>query len=296
MKLAAGTISQALRAAEESLSPVTETPRLDAEILLAHAMGMNRSRLLARLRDPFDAPGFEALLQRRLDSEPIAYILGEWEFFSMDFATRAPVLVPRPETEHLVESALEYLADHPAANEMLDLCTGTGCVAISIAKNASRVHAIAVDIASYAVELARENVARHQLSTRVEVRQGDLFAPLAGPPIPSFDVICANPPYVADAEWDSLPLCIRRHEDPGALLSGPDGLDLVRRIADEGRAWLREGGLLAMEIADGQSGTVCALMAALGYQVLPPVNDLAGIPRIVRGLMCAGSPRQGNLV
>ena len=108
------------------------------------------------------------------------------------------------------------------------------------------------------------------------------------PPSRRFNAVCANPPYVAETEWDSLPLCIRRHEDPLALLAGPDGLDLVRRIADEARHWLLPDGLLAMEIGDGQSDDANELMSGLGYKVLPPVRDLAGIERIVRGTAPAG--------
>lgn len=284
MSPARGTVAQILHAAENALAPVTETPRLDAEILLARAMGVSRSRLLAMLRDACDAPGFEALLERRLNSEPIAYILGEWEFFSLEFVVRPPVLVPRPETEHLVESVLEHLAQCAPAAQALDLCTGSGCVAVSVAKNAPETSVTAVDIAPYAVTLAKENAVRHGLGDRMTVLQGDLFNALTGPPARRFGAVCANPPYVAETEWDALPLCIRRHEDPLALLAGSDGLDLVRRIADEARHWLIPGGMLAMEIGDGQSGDVNALMSALGYKVLPPVRDLAGIERIVRAI------------
>lgn len=273
-----------LTEAARQLDTVTETPRLDAEILLAHALGCSRAQLLARLREDGEAPGFEVLIARRLNYEPIAYIVGEWEFFSMSFLCRAPVLVPRPETEHLVEVALEHLGKTAGPASVLDLCTGTGCAAIAIAKNAPGCRVTATDISPDALTLARENAARHRV--RVDFHAGDLFSalPEAAPP---FDVIVANPPYVEESDWPGLSPVIRMHEDPRALLAGPDGMEIIRRIVAEASAWLKPGGLLALETGERQSDPVRALFATTGFTHIAARNDLAGIPRIIYGIIPA---------
>lgn len=270
------TLGALLAAAAQRLDAVTDTPRLDAELLLAHALGTTRARLLTRLPDAVRVPGLDALLARRLDHEPIAYITGAWEFFSLDFLTRAPVLVPRPETEHLVETALRHLGARPASR-VLDLCTGTGCVAISIAKNCPGACVDAVDLQPHAIALARENTARH--SANVAVFQGDLFAALADPSV-KYDVIVSNPPYISPEEYAQLPPVILKHEDPVALLAGDQGLDIVRRILLEAPAWLAPGGLLALEIGDTQAGAARALAQDTGWRDIAFVHDLAGHARI----------------
>lgn len=274
------TVGERLREAAAALASVSDTPRLDAEILLAHALGMRRAKLLAELRSPLPASEFEALLARRLNHEPIAYILGEWEFYSLSFACRAPILVPRPETEHLVEVALSHLRTTTQAR-VLDLCTGTGCVAMAIARNLPEAKVTAVDLNPSAVALARENAAR--LGVEVTVLEGDLFAPLLDQP--PFDAIIANPPYVPVREWDSLPEVIQKHEDPKALLSGDDGLDLIRRIASEAGAHLSHGGLLAMEIGEDQGGAAQAIFDSHGFGQVQVLKDFAGQDRIVYGAL-----------
>ncbi len=274
------TVAEALRAAERRLAQTSDSPRLDAEFLLAYAMGVERSRMLMRLDEPVPADALESYLARRAAGEPIAYILGTWEFYSLEIEVEPPVLVPRPETEHLVEAVLEFIGDRPA--RVLDLCTGTGCVAVAIAKNAPRVQVLAADIEPRYIDLARRNAARHGLQDRVHTAQGDLFAALpAGDPL--FDVICANPPYVAQREWDGLSETIRHYEDPGALLSGPDGLDCVRRISADAQKFLKPGGLLAIEIGAGQVEAVRSLLHSAGYEDIRFHRDLAGIDRITSG-------------
>jgi release factor glutamine methyltransferase len=266
-----------LRHAAERLAAVSDTPRLDAEILMAHVLGCSRAALMARLRDPADdAPGFDALLERRLAWEPVAYLLGSWEFFSLEFAVAPPLLVPRPETEHLLEAVLEHAGTQPMS--ILEIGTGTGCVAVALAVSAPAVRVVATDIQPKALEVAGHNAGKHRCEDRVSFRSGPFFEPVL--PGETFDAVCSNPPYVEARAYETLSPTIREHEDPGALIGGEDGLDCVRAIVAGARHFLRPGGLLAIEIGDGQYGAVQALMTDAGYADARFVPDLAGIERI----------------
>jgi release factor glutamine methyltransferase len=225
-----------------------------------------------------DTAPLESLVLRRLAHEPVAYILGNWEFFSLEFDVMPPLLVPRPETEHLVEVALDYLGD--SRGRVLDLCTGTGCIILSIAKNAKGGEWWATDLNPLAVSTARANAARHGVA--LNLVEGDLFAPLPGDARP-FDVIVSNPPYVEDREWEGLAPDIRNYEDPRALLSGSDGLDCVRRIVADASEWLVPGGLLALEMGESQGPALRALLAGAGYEDIKITKDLAGHDRIASG-------------
>lgn len=272
------SLADELAVATAQLEPVSDSPRLDAEILLAHALGISRSSLLARLDDSPGVEGFSDLLRRRLSFEPIAYILGEWEFFSLSLEVCPPVLVPRPETEHLVERVLEFVHDTPA--KIVEIGTGTGCVSIAIACNAPTVSIIATDIRSENLELTTRNAARHAVQHRIECRVGETFEPIR-PDDGPIDVICSNPPYVEEGKWDTLSPIIRLHEDKAALLSGSDGLDMIRQLISKGRNHLRPGGLLAFEIGMGQYEQVRALLEEHNYADIDVTRDLAGIERIV---------------
>jgi len=272
------TIGEKLAHGERSLANVTETPRLDAEILLCDALSLTRPQLLARLTEAVEAPRFQSLLDRRAAHEPIAYILGEWEFYSLPLYVTPPLLVPRPETEHLVDRVLRFIGNDSC--HVLDLCTGTGCAAVAIAKNAPQAHVTATDINPTAIQIAERNAVRHDVRDRISFSQGDLFDPLAAPTA-SFDIISANPPYVEDGDWDSLAPVIRLYEDPRALKAGADGLDLVRRIAASAQAYLRDGGLLAMEIGAGQAAAARAIVEEHQYDNIEFEPDLAGIERVL---------------
>lgn len=274
----AATVADILAKSADQLTPVTETPRLEAEMLLAHALNMSRASLLARLQESVDAPDFEVLLTRRLAYEPLAYIFGEWEFFGLSMLVTPPLLTPRPETEHLVERALAFLAGQQAPCILVDTCCGTGCVATAIARNAPGHCVYAVDIRRDAVETAHRNAVRHHVT--VHSLQGDFVAPFIVP----VDCIVANPPYVPDGEWDSLSPVITRHEDPGALLAGVDGLTCIRSLVPQAAHCLRPGGMLALEIGETQYDTVAALFRAHDFENIMCDRDLAGIKRIISGI------------
>jgi len=272
------TVREVLAETAKRLASVTETPEFEANLLAGHAWGWDRARLIMNAASAADVDLLEPLVLRRLAHEPVAHILGNWEFFSLEFDTPPPLLVPRPETEHLVEVALDHLGD--SEGRVLDLCTGTGCVVLSIAKNARGGEWWAGDLNPIAVDAARANAARHGVT--LNVVEGDLFAPLpadAGP----FDVIVSNPPYVQDDEWEGLAPDIRNYEDPRALLSGSDGLDCIRRIVAQAQDWLVPGGLLALEMGEAQGPALRTLLAGAGYEEIKIAKDLAGHNRIASG-------------
>lgn len=282
------TIADWIAGAAHRLAALSDTPRLDAELILAHVTRIPRAGILARLREAApESAELDALVARRERGEPLAYLFGTWEFFSLEFEVEPHALVPRPETEHLVEAVLEFIGERPAA--VLDLCTGTGCAAVSIAVNAPSARVLATDIAPRYVELAARNAARHGVSGRVALREGDLFEVVKHGE--TFDAICANPPYVEAADWTNLAPTIREFEDPGALLAGDDGLDVIRAIVSGARTYLRPGGLLALEIGQGQSGPVRQLFEESGYGNVAFRRDLAGIERIATGRI--SRPLQG---
>lgn len=268
------TLASIIADAAERLAEVTDTPRLDAEILLAHVLKMPRARLLASLQEVASNDAFEALLERRIAGEPIAYILGEWEFFSRTFVVEPPVLVPRPETEHLVEAVLENVGER--LPRILEIGTGTGCIAVSLACERPDAAITATDIRPGNLALARRNAIRHEVEARITFVESDLFEHITG----TFDAICSNPPYVAEADWSELSTTIREYEDRAALVSGGDGLDCIRRLVAEAPAHLEPYGVLAFEFGTGQRPAIEALLTEHGYCDIRFIRDLAGIDRV----------------
>jgi release factor glutamine methyltransferase len=248
-----------------------DTPRLDAEVLLADVLGTDRAALHADPRqvlEPDAARRFDELVRRRVRREPVAYILGKAHFRELDLLVDHRVLVPRPETELLVE-----LADD--GQRVLDVGTGSGAIALAIAQERSGVTVTGIDSAPGAVEVARANA--EALGLDVEFMIADLV--VGGP----YDLVVSNPPYVRDSDWPGLAPEITLYEPEDALLGGPDGLDVIRRIVPAAAEVLRPGGLLAMEVGQGQSRAVEALFERLELRLLETQRDLAGIPRVVRG-------------
>lgn len=261
------------------------SPRLDAEVLLAHVLGRDRVYLYREAHQVLDADHarrYRALLERRADGEPVAYLTGYKEFMGLDFMVGPHVLIPRPETELMVEKALEVLAGWPGPRVVVDVGTGSGAVAVSLARLAppdTRVHA--VDISPQALDMARVNAARHRVPVLFHV--GDLLTPLQEVLSPeTVAVITANLPYIPSGDLAGLPRDVRGFEPALALDGGFDGLELYRRLVPQAAALLSPGGCLCLEIGPDQGGGALALLA-------PPIwrarlfEDLAGHPRLICG-------------
>ncbi|MCD6288477.1 MAG: peptide chain release factor N(5)-glutamine methyltransferase [Candidatus Hydrogenedentes bacterium] len=230
-----------------------ESARLDAELLLADSFGRSRTWLFTRLAErvpPEVASRFMVYVERRLSHEPVAYILGRKEFMSIDFEVNRHVLIPRPETESIVQTALDFLADLDHDQHVIDLCTGSGCIAVAMAVHERRCTVSASDISDTAIDVARRNAVRAGVSDRVRFSKGDTYAAFVdGPPPGGVDAVVSNPPYVALHEMEMLPAEVSAYEPRQALEAGEDGLDIVRRVIDGAVEWLRPGGLLAVETA-----------------------------------------------
>ncbi|GAB4035106.1 MAG: peptide chain release factor N(5)-glutamine methyltransferase [Rubrivivax sp.] len=268
------TVAEALAAAARR-----GLPRLDAQLLLAHRLGRSRTWLLAHDETalaPADAAWFEAAVAQRLDEVPLAYLTGEREFRGLPLAVGPGVLVPRPETEGLVEWALECLQGLPAPR-VADLGTGSGAIALAIASACPAARVVAVDRSEAALAVARANGRR--LGLAVDWRAGDWWAPLQGE---TFDLVVSNPPYIAAGD-PHLPAL--RHEPASALVAGADGLDDLRRIVAGAPARLSPGGWLLLEHGHDQGAAVRALLQGHGLEQAVTRVDLAGLDR------CSGARR-----
>jgi release factor glutamine methyltransferase len=255
-----------------------DSARLDAEVLLARACGIPRAMLLAGTPrvTPDVIKKFRRMVARRAAHEPLAYIIGRKEFFSLDFEVTPAVLIPRPDTETLIEAALEFLAtrDQP---RILDIGTGSGAIAVALAMNALDARIVAIDISEDALEVAHHNAIRHRCEERIEFVRADLFPDGDS----RFDLIVSNPPYIAVAELELLQPEIRLYEPRLALAAGPDGLDFYRRIAAECRSRLNSDGALMVEIGAGQAFAVEALFRRAGFSNIDAIRDLARIERVI---------------
>lgn len=265
--------------AELSAGPHPARARRDAESLLLHLVGKSKAWLLAHVDDHFagcSAIRYEAILQRRLAGEPIQYITGEAEFYGLPFRVTRDVLIPRPETEHLIEKALEVAARFQKPR-IIDIGTGSGAIAIALAHKLSGSQVTSIDISESALALARENAERNGVANGIRFLQGDLLAPVANE---QFDVVVSNPPYVPITDRDTLDVEVRDHEPALALFAGDDGLDIYRRLIPAAQASLVPGGFIALEIGCGQSPAVQALLADASFNQVQFTADLQGIPRV----------------
>lgn len=250
-----------------------DSPRLTAEVLLAHALATARVRLYMDLDRPLtrtELAAYRSLVERRTAGEPTQYLTGQKEFYNHPFRVDPRVLIPRPETELLVEAVLRELPEEAPAR-LLDVCTGSGCIAVSLARERPSASVWATDLSPGACELARLNAEALEVGSRVSVLEGDLFAPL--PEGARFDVVVSNPPYVMSGEIPNLSAEVRR-EPRMALDGGEDGLAILRRVIPEAREWLKPGGLLALEIGEAQGAAVLALLREAGYERVRIEKDL----------------------
>lgn len=267
-----------------------ESSRLDAELLLAASAGVTREAVVIGSIDLSLAilKRFDALIARREKREPIAYIVGHKEFYSLDFEVTPAVLIPRPETEFVVTAALESIAGKADAR-VLDIGTGSGAIAIAIAVNAPRAHLTALDISADAIAVASRNALRHQVQDRMTLRRADCFDVLdGGEPLGTFEVVLSNPPYLDDAEIAGLEPDVRGYEPRIAMNAGVGGMEIHRRIIAGAFAHLAVGGELVLEVAMGQAEVVTKLIGETGLRVVAVINDFAGHPRVVRARRVAG--------
>jgi release factor glutamine methyltransferase len=280
------TIEAVVRwAADDFRARGIEKPRLDAEVLLAHALGSTRMQLVIdakRPLEPSELARFRELVKRRRVREPVAYLLGAREFYGRSFRVDKRVLIPRPDTETLVEVALARTESCSLSMRALDLCTGSGCVAITLARQRPTGRVYATDLSDDALAVARDNALRLGAYS-VSFARGDLFDALptgAGP----FDVIVANPPYIASAEVEGLERDIKEFEPRLALDGGADGLTLISRIIDAAPAWLASGGFLALEVGGGEAPAVVRAFEARGFVNVTATRDYGRVERVVDGM------------
>jgi len=287
------TIGGALADAIAKLSEAkVDAPKLVAQVLMAHALGLPRASIVStpsqQLLQPYQLTAFRALVARCVNGEPMAYVVGHAEFYGLDFLTDRRALIPRPETEHLVEQALARIRAMPIPAmttqtgslkiPIVDVGTGTGCVVISLATKLPTLRFLATDISSEALALAQVNAKRLGVSGRIQFLRGDLLAPV---PM-RVDGVVANLPYVTTAEWQQLPRNVREYEPRAALDGGPDGLDLIRKLFSQAIQRVKPDGWLLLEIGATQGQAVMELarqifpMAAINVR-----RDYAGLTRIV---------------
>lgn len=294
------TIEAVLRwAADDFRARGIDTPRLDAELLLAHALGSTRIALIVDAKRELDGRELGLLREfvtRRRSREPMAYILGQREFYGRAFRVDRRVLVPRPDTETLVEVALERTRSVSMSMRALDLCTGSGCVAITLARERPTSRVVATDTSEDALAVARDNATRLG-AYNVALRAGNLFGALEprprgdtpdGAPARrgfSFDVVTANPPYVPSGEIAALMADVRDFEPRLALDGGDDGLAIVRRVVAEAPAHLDTGGVLAVEVGAGEATEVARLFAQAGFDGIDVRRDYARVERVVSGML-----------
>jgi release factor glutamine methyltransferase len=272
-------LSELLALCRREMSRVPDAGLSEAEILVSEVTGIPRSRLfLSGASDTGDAwERLGPLLERREAGEPLQYVLGHWDFFGREFRLSRDTLIPRPETEGLVERALDALRRRgPGRTLALDVGTGSGAIGVTLAAEAPGARIVATDVSALALRTALENARRHGVASRVAFVCCDAYSALKCRG--RFDVVVSNPPYVAEGEWPSLPLAVRDYEPPGALLAGPDGLSVLRRLVAGADRIVAPGGELWCEIGATQGPAVASLPSG-ALRFLGVFRDLAGRDR-----------------
>ncbi|OHB51557.1 MAG: protein-(glutamine-N5) methyltransferase, release factor-specific [Planctomycetes bacterium GWF2_41_51] len=266
-----------------------DSPRLTAELLLSFILNMQRIELYMNFDKEVEKTNLEKLrelVKRCLNNEPVQYLIGRTEFYSLSLKVSKDCLIPRPETELLVERAIEFLRTRTGPQHVCDLCTGSGCIAVSIAKNFPQAAIIATDICDKALSIAAENIAKYNLGEKIHLLHGDLFKPIIDQlDGKEFDLIVCNPPYISLPEYENLDQKVKSHEPKLALEAGPEGLDIYRRIAAEVGSHLKKDGLLLLEIGYLQGKAVKQLLDDTKiFGEIKIEKDLSANDRIVSAL------------
>jgi len=245
-----------------------DSPRLSSELLLSHALGLKRIELYTQFGKQVHQQQLDLLhdlVKRAGLHEPVAYLTGKTEFYSLELAITADCMIPRPETELLTQRAIEFLRTRDGIQYVCDLCTGSGCIAVAIAKNFPEARVTAMDITAAALEVAARNVKKHHLTEHVRLLCGDLFEPIIQQlDVNQFDLIVCNPPYVSTAEYENLDNNIKDYEPESALLAGADGMDVYRRIIEKVDKFLKAGAALMLEIGYVQGPAVTEMLEQTG--------------------------------
>jgi len=262
----------------------SESPRLEAEILLAHARQTPRIKLYTEFEEVLtDAvrAKMRDLVKRRANREPVAYLVGHREFFSLSFEVAPGVFIPRPDTETLVMETLALAKGMPSPR-ILELCTGSGCISVSLAVNLPAAQITAIELEDIPFAIAQKNAKKHRVRDRIDFRQGNLFAPVGAGE--QFDFVVSNPPYIPDGEIPTLEPEVSRHEPRAALAGGGDGLDVIRKLAAETPQFLKPGGYLLFELSPEQSPAAQQLFIDKPDEYETPTahNDLTKAPRVIR--------------
>jgi release factor glutamine methyltransferase len=273
-------IERILKETHQQLKQTSNTPGLDAQVLLAHVLGKSRAWILTHPEfelKPEQTGKLEEGVKRLVSGEPLPYVLGHWEFFGLDFIITPDVLIPRPETELLVEVALKWLKKHPSQRRAADIGTGSGCIAVSLAVHTPELQIFATDISATALQVAQHNAKKHHVEDRITFMQCDLLPEKT----PHFDLICANLPYIPTETLKKL--SVYQSEPSLALEGGPQGLALIRRLLQSGSDRLTSGGLMLLEIEASQGESAAAeARANLPAASIGVMADLAGRDRLLK--------------
>jgi len=281
------TIIEAINNAANLLSTAGITnARFDAEVLLAHFIRKDRAWLITHRDDTLndeDRRDFDEAIQRRTRRKPLQYIIGNQEFWGLEFRVTPDVLIPRPETEFIIEATLAIMQKRNQPARIIDLCTGSGCIAVSLAKELTSAHVIATDASKKALAVARENARNHGVTDRIRYLEGDLFEPLEELDIRGqIDIIVTNPPYVRSGDLTALQPEVRDHEPALALFAGSEGTEIAAKIISNAPEYLKKNGALIMEMGLGQAEALKLMFEATNEYAKPEIlKDLAGIDRVI---------------
>ena len=279
------SLKEAITHAAERLQmgPHPARARADAELLLLQLLGRNRAWRIAHECDPLEeseSRNFSLRIDRRLAGEPIQYIIGEAEFYGLPFQVTPAVLIPRPETEHLVEKVLQLAASVPKPLRLVDVGTGSGAIPIALAVNLPTAEITSIDISPDALALAAQNAEHNLVKEKIRLLQGDLLEPVAQE---YFDFVVSNPPYIPLSDRAGMDVEVREHEPELALFAGEDGLAIYRRLIPQAFVVLKSGGWLLLEIGFGQQTAIEELLRSAGFSRIAFIDDLQGIARVACG-------------